>query len=385
MTSPRRRIAILGSTGSVGRSALEVVAGSPEAFEVVGIAARTNARLLIEQAYRFGVERVVLGEDTEAPDGPLAGITLERGADAISRMAADPSLDVVLNAISGAAGLRPAFAAAGAGARVAMANKESLVMAGGLLTALAKETGAELVPVDSEHSAVYRCLGATSRGEVRGITLTASGGPLRDLTSDEASRATVARVLDHPTWEMGPKVTVDSATLVNKALEVVEARWLFDLDLDDIDVVVHRESVVHSLVRLTDGSMLAHLGAPDMRVPIQYAISLPDPPAVSYGECDLSLIGALSFEPLDEARYPCFGLVLGAAREGGTAPTVAATADEVAVDAFLAGAIGLGGIARVIEAVRAGVAAVPASDLETVLAAESEARLKAAEVVAGLA
>lgn len=384
MTGSVKRIAVLGSTGSIGRSALDVVAASPGRFEVVGLAARRNARLLLEQASRFRVARVIL-TDSDIASGLSDSMPLEVGLDALTRLAADRDVDVVLNAVSGSAGLPPAFAAVSAGARMAIANKESLVAAGGLLKELATETGAEMIPVDSEHSAVYRCMRGMPRAEISGITLTASGGPLRDLAAGEAERATVGRVLEHPTWDMGPKVTVDSATLVNKALEVIEARWLFDIEFDRIDVVVHRESVVHSMVLLSDGSMMAHLGAPDMRVPIQYALSLPDAPAVEYEACDLAALGSLSFEELDESRYPCFGLVLGAAKTGGTAPAVAATADEVAVEAFLTGAIGFGDIARVIESTLNRVSVEPADCLDAVLEAECEARREAEEAVAGLA
>jgi 1-deoxy-D-xylulose-5-phosphate reductoisomerase len=275
----RRRIALLGSTGSIGRAVLEVAQAHPDAFEVVSLSAFRNVELVAEQARRFGVSRIVVGDEAGEPQGLPPAAAVERGAAALERLAADPDVDLVVNALVGAAGLRPTVASVRAGKRIALANKESLVMAGELIIADAAASGSEIVPIDSEHSSILRCLRGTAPGEVRGITLTASGGPLRDLSGDRVSDASIAQVLAHPTWSMGEKVTVDSATLVNKAMEVIEAHWLFGLPFDRIDVVVHRESIVHSLVRLADGSMLAHLGLPDMRIPIQYAMFYPDAPA----------------------------------------------------------------------------------------------------------
>ncbi len=380
--SKARRIVILGSTGSIGTGALSVVEAAPDDFDVVGLSAYRNTELLAEQAERFRADRVVFGDaDTTADVALPGGVEALSGAEGLDALASDPSVDVVVNALVGASGLGPAMAAVRAGHQLAIANKESLVAAGELITALATVTGSELVPVDSEHSAIFRCLRGVHHDEVEGITLTASGGPLRDAHASTLETATIEDVLKHPTWEMGAKVTVDSATMFNKGLEVLEAHWLFGLGFDRIEVVVHRESVVHSLVRLKDGSQLAHLGDPDMRVPIQYAMYYPDPPTVSFGGRTLSEFGALHFEPLEESRYPCFGLALEAGRRGGTAPAVAATADECAVDAFVTRRLPFGGIAAVIERTLERTSSGAAESLEAIRAAETEAAAVASELI----
>ncbi len=297
-----------------------------------------------------------------------------RGPAALEELAADPGVDLVVNALVGAAGLRPTVAALRAGKRLALANKESLVMAGEVVTRTAAETGAEIIPIDSEHSAIFRCLRAVVPGEVAGLVLTASGGSLRDLPVEEMSAARVHDVLAHPTWSMGAKVTVDSATLVNKAMEVIEARWLFGVPIEQIEIVVHRESFVHSFVRLKDGSLLAHLGEPDMRVPIQFALCHPDPAPLSFGQWRPDAPASLSFEAVDASRYPCLEIMLRAAREGGTAPAVAAGADEVAVEAFVSGAIRLTDIAGIIAETLSRVAAGPCDTLEAALDADARAR-----------
>ena len=392
-----RRIVILGSTGSIGTGALSVVEAAPADFDVVALSAHRNTGLLAEQATRFAANRVALGDlngdsersGTSATGVPARidpadmpdGVEILDGADGLEALASDPTVDVVINALVGAAGLGPALATVRAGHRLAIANKESLVAAGELLTALAAVTGSELVPIDSEHSAVFRCLRGVRHEEVAGITLTASGGPLRDAPVSKLATATVEDVLKHPTWEMGAKVTVDSATMFNKGLEVLEAHWLFGLDFDRIDVVVHRESVVHSLVRLRDGSQLAHLGDPDMRVPIQYAMYYPDPPTVSFGGRSLAEVGELHFAELDESRYPCFGLALEAGRRGGTAPAIAATADECAVEAFVAHRLPFGGIADVIEGALERTPSGAAESLGAIRAAEREAAAVASDLI----
>jgi len=373
VSTSRKRVAILGSTGSIGRGALAVVEAHPDSFEVVSLSARGNVELLASQAARFGVKRVALVDGSRRGDIPL-GIDVAVGPEALLEIASDPEADLVVNALVGAAGLAPTFAAIRAGKRLALANKESLVMAGSLVMREVARTGAALIPIDSEHSSLFRCLRGVPPAEVAAVVLTASGGPLRDVPESEIGAARVADVLRHPTWSMGEKVTVDSATLVNKAMEVVEARWLFDVPFDSIEVVIHRESIVHSLVRLTDGTFLAHLGVPDMRVPIQYAMFHPEPAGVSFGECAPERLGALHFEPLVHRRYPCFDLVLDAAKRGGTSPAIAATADEVAVAAFVKGEIPFGGIAGVIEETLRAVPGGAASDLDAVLTAEAAAR-----------
>ena len=384
MPSERKRLAVLGSTGSVGRGVLEVAAAHPHAFEIVSLSALKSIDLLARQAEAFGARRVAVGSDAADASFP-SGVDVLAGDEALEELARDPDVDLVVNALVGTSGLRPAVAAAVAGKRVALANKESLVAAGELITRTASDTGAEIIPVDSEHSSIFRCLRGVPRAGVEALILTASGGPLRDLEPAEASAASVEEVLSHPTWDMGEKVTVDSASLVNKAMEVVEAHWLFDMPFDRIEVVVHRESIVHSLVRLSDGSLLAHLCEPDMRVPIQYAMFYPDVPESAFVGGGPTELGPLHFEPVDATRYPCFGLIVEAGRTGGTAPAVAAVADEVAVSAFVSGAIGFGTIPAVIEAAISAVAPSPASDLGAILAAEAEARAAAEREVERLA
>jgi 1-deoxy-D-xylulose-5-phosphate reductoisomerase len=370
-----RRLTVLGSTGSIGRSTLDVVARIPGAFEVVGLSGETNGALLAEQAARFGAKRVAVGESTEAEFG--RGVRVLRGPAALEELASEPEADLVVNALVGASGLRPTVAALRSGKTVALANKESLVMAGEVVTRAAADAGAALVPIDSEHSAIFRCLRSSRSGEATGLVLTASGGALRDIPIERTRDATVDEVLRHPTWSMGAKITVDSATLVNKALEVIEARWLFGVPLDRIEVVIHRESIVHSLVRLSDGSFLAHLGEPDMRVPIQYALCHPDPGPVDFGRRGPGDLRHLSFEPVDARRYPCLEIVLAAAREGGTAPAIAAAADEVAVEAFVAGAVRFCDIERVLVETLSAVPSGPCASIGDALDADAGARAAA--------
>jgi 1-deoxy-D-xylulose-5-phosphate reductoisomerase len=383
LPSPRR-IAVLGSTGSIGRSVLSVVEANPDAFQVVSLSALSNVDLLTEQAEAFGARRVAVGEEASGRAKLPPGVEVGVGEPALTAMAADPEVDLVVNALVGTAGLPATAAAVRAGKRIAIANKESLVMAGDVITRLAAESGAELIPVDSEHSSIFRCMRGAARGEVRGVVLTASGGPLRDRPASELADARVESVLAHPTWDMGEKITVDSATLANKAMEVVEAKWLFGLPLDAIDVVIHRESIVHSLVRMSDGSLLAHLGPPDMRIPIQYALFYPDAPEADFSSGGPVDLGSLSFSDVEAGRYPSFELILGAARMGGSAPTVACVADEVAVSAFLIGSISFGDISTVIDRTLGAVTARPLHDLDSVMGAAAEARSCAEGVVAAL-
>lgn len=383
MPRERRRLAVLGSTGSVGQGVLEVAAAHPDAFEIVSLSALKSVELLASQAAEFGARRVAVGHAAPAGSFP-ARVEVLTGEGALEDLASDPNVDLVVNALVGASGLRPAVAAVRAGKRMALANKESLVAAGEFMTRLASETGSEIIPVDSEHSSIFRCLRGVARDEVEGLVLTASGGPLRDLPAARMASASVETVLSHPTWEMGEKVTIDSASLVNKAMEVIEAHWLFGVPFERIEVVVHRESIVHSLVRLSDGSLLAHMCEPDMRVPIQYAMFYPEAPGLAFVGAALPELGALHFEPVDSARYPCFELVVGAGRRGGTAPAVAAAADEVAVQAFAAGRVGFGAISSIIEAALSSVAQASAGDLEAVLSAAEAGRAAAELEVARL-
>ena len=344
MTTRSTNVAVLGSTGSIGRSTLEVIAASEGALRAVALSANCSTALLEQQARVFR-PRWIMVTDPEAARRhdwsslpPEVGLLV--GPESIPRVVSDPDVQVVLSAIVGSAGLQGTWAALEAGKTVALANKESLVMGGPLITRLAAEHNAQILPVDSEHSAVFQCLQAGRREEVRQVVLTASGGPLREYTLAQLASVTVEEALAHPTWDMGPKITIDSATLMNKALEIIEARWLFDLRPDQIGVVIHPQSIVHSLVEYIDGSVIAQLGLPDMKLPIQYALSWPRRwPGVAQ-KMDWSQAWQLEFEPPDWERFDALRLGLEVARVGGTAGAVLNAANETAVAAFLAGELG---------------------------------------------
>ena len=380
MEHVRTRVALLGSTGSIGRSVLDVVAAHPGRFELVAMTANRNTALLAEQVSRFGCPLVVVSD--EADTAPLpSGVRVRRGAGALADVAALPEADIVVNALVGMSGLAPAAAAIEAGKRLALANKESLVVAGGILTRRRAQTGAEIMPVDSEHSSLQRCLVGRAPGEVARLILTASGGALRNHSRSELARVTVEDVLNHPTWDMGPKVTVDSATLVNKAFEVIEARWLFGIPQERIDVVLHAQSLVHCFVRTTDGSLISHISDPDMRVPIQNALFAPDAPPTEISRRRAWELGRLDFEPVDTDRYPCFSHVLEAGRRGGTAPAIVAAADEVAVSAFVSGKIPFDRIRTVIATTSETVKPVETDSLDDIVRADTEARRAASAIV----
>jgi len=344
------RLAILGSTGSIGRQTLDVVRALKGRFNVVALAAGNNVTALEEQAREFKPRMVYCGREEEYLQGRIAdGAISGRWAD-MEEMASHPDVDLVVVATVGAAGLAPSLAAARAGKAIAIANKEALVMAGHILTAEARRHGAELRAVDSEHSAIWQCLWGESPESVERLVITASGGALRDVPDEELERVTAEEALRHPNWQMGKKITVDSATLLNKGLECIEAHWLFDVPLERIEVLLHRESIIHSLVEFRDGSVKAQLGVPDMRLPIQCALTYPERvPEANVPRLDLKMIGTLNFGIPDHARFPCLDLAMQAGKRGGTAPAVLAAADEVAVHHFLAGFIGFKDIARVIE------------------------------------
>ena len=384
-------IAILGSTGSIGRSALAVVDAHPDRLVVAGLAAGTSAERLAEQASRYRPAVVSMASpealaDLERhglPEATVAGC----GTAGLTAVATHPAADVVLCASSGTAALEAALAAIDAGKTIALANKEVLVMAGGLMMDAARRRGVSILPVDSEHNAIHQCLDRRPPAEVARLLLTASGGPFRDWPAERLRGVTPEQALRHPTWSMGPKITVDSATLMNKGLEVIEARWLFDVPPDRIDVVIHPQSIVHSLVELRDGSMLAQLGVTDMRLPIQYAFSYPERWAAPLPGLDLARSGDLAFEEPDHERFPCLGLAYRALSGGPGLPVVLNAANEVAVAAFLAGRLPFPGIAAVIEEVldagAAGPAAAPDS-LAGVRELDRWARERGAAEVAGI-
>jgi len=353
------RVAVLGSTGSIGRQALDVAARFPDRIRIVSLAANRSGGLLAEQAREFGVTELAVAEPSCAPcAGDLpAGAACATGAAAVVELAQLPETDLVLNALVGAAGLRASEAALRAGTRLALANKESLVVGGDLLMPLAGGADAtvtadtRLIPVDSEHSAIFQCLVGEPRSALARIWLTASGGPFRGRTRAQLEHVTRDEALAHPRWTMGPKITVDSATLMNKGLEAIEAHHLFGTPYDAIRIVVHQQSTVHSMVEFADGSVKAHLGATDMRVPIQYALSHPDRWDAPVVPADFVTLGRLDFEEPDSVTFRCLALALEAGRTGGTLPAAMNAANEVAVAAFLAGRLGFTGIDRVVEAV----------------------------------
>jgi 1-deoxy-D-xylulose-5-phosphate reductoisomerase len=373
-----RRILIVGSTGSIGTQALDVVERSGE-LEIAGLAAGSSWELLLEQAGRFGLDRLALADpDAAARAGEHAQVL--SGPEGLVELIVETDCDLVLNALVGSAGLGPTVAALGEGIDLALANKESLVVGGELVTALAEATGAQLIPVDSEHSALFQLLDGERPGTVDRLVLTASGGPFRGRTDLDA--VTVEEALAHPTWRMGGKITVDSATLMNKGLELIEAHHLFGVPYEAIDVVVHPQSIVHALVHLNDGASLAHLGYPDMRVPISYALHYPERADVPVPTLDLVELGSLAFEAPDEGTFACLRLAREAAQAGGTAPCVLNAANEVAVHAFLRGELSFTGIARVIESTLAELPARPVRHFSDLYEADGEARAVARGVAA---
>jgi len=378
-----KRLLILGSTGSIGTQALDVVTRAPEAFELVGLSAERSHEALVAQAREHGVRRIAVGDADAAARAAEAWTDGEvlAGPEGLVRLVAETGADLVLNAIVGSAGLGPTIVALTEGIDVALANKESLVVGGELVVALSEATGAQLIPVDSEHSALRQLIDGERPGTVDRLTLTASGGPFRGRTRAELAEVTVAAALRHPTWAMGGKITIDSATLMNKGLEVIEAHWLFGTPYERIDVVVHPQSVVHALVGLCDGATLAHLGHPDMRVPIAYALHHPDRVEVPVRTLDLAEVGALTFEPPDLDAFPCLRLARDAAAAGGTATCVLNAANEVAVHAFLDDRLDFMGIPAVIESTLERLPAARVHSFETLYRADGEARRLAAEAI----
>ena len=381
-----KRLAILGSTGSIGQSALAVVAAHPARLGVVALAAGDNAERLAEQARSFtpaivGIGTANAAERFRASVGALT-TDVVTGEDGLIAVATHPDVDIVICASSGTTALRAVLAAIDAGKTIALANKEVLVMAGELVMAAARRTGAPILPVDSEHNAIHQCLHARPLEEVRRLILTASGGPFRGWTHEELKGVSPALALKHPTWQMGRKITIDSATLMNKGLEVIEARWLFNVEADQIDVLVHPQSIVHSMVEFCDGSVIAQLGVTDMRLPIQYACSYPERWDAALPSLDLVKAGRLEFSHPDLDGFPCLRLAYQALRTGGTLPCVLNAANEIAVEAFLNGTLPFTGIAQVITQTMEAHRPLAVDTLDTVLEADRWARAHARAVTA---
>jgi 1-deoxy-D-xylulose-5-phosphate reductoisomerase len=384
-----RAISILGSTGSIGTQALDVIRRNPDRFRVVGLAAGASHDLLVGQIREFMPPLVAISDEQAAREltsrlGALRGVDILSGPDAAERLARDTDADLVLNAMVGAVGLGPSLAALQTGKMLALANKESLVIGGELIMDLVKGEPDRLIPVDSEHSALAQCLRGERREDLTRVLITASGGPFRGWTREELGKASVKEALAHPTWNMGPKITIDSATLMNKGLEVIEAHYLFELDYRSIDVVVHPESIIHGLAQFTDGSLMAQMAMPDMRLPIQLALAYPDRLGTGIKPLDLAKLKRLTFERLDEEAFPAVGLAYRAGRKGLTYPAALNAANEVAVMAFLAGRIRLIHIPEVVRAVLDEHQPAPVVSEVTLARADAWARSRAAEIIQSL-
>jgi 1-deoxy-D-xylulose-5-phosphate reductoisomerase len=381
-----KRLLILGSTGSIGTQALDVCARASERFELVGLSAERSWEALVEQARTHGVRRIALADEHAAAraseawtDGEVLG-----GAEGLVRLVVESGAELVLNALVGSAGLGPTVATLGEGIDLALANKESLVVGGELVSALAEATGAQIVPVDSEHTALHQLLAGQPPGAVERLTITASGGPFRGRTRAQLEGVTVEQALAHPTWAMGSMNTIGSATMMNKGLELMEAHHLFGVAYERIDVLVHPQSLVHGLIQLADGAMLAHLGPRDMRVAISYALHSGESVGLPIEPLDLAAVGTLTFEPVDLDAFPCLRLAREAALAGGTAPCILNAANEIAVHAFLAGRLPFTAIAETIERALSELPAEPVRAFESLYEADRAARTVAGEAVAAL-
>jgi 1-deoxy-D-xylulose-5-phosphate reductoisomerase len=380
----RKRVIILGSTGSIGCSALKVARDIPERMEVVGLAAARSGAALAAQAVEFGVKHVALTE--EAALGSLRGglpegVRVFAGEEGLVKLIEEVEADLVLIAIVGTAGLRPALAAIAAGCDLAIASKEVLVMAGEIVMEAARRKGVAVLPVDSEHNAIFQCLEGREAGEVSRLILTASGGPFRTWSKERIAEATLAEALKHPTWEMGRKITIDSATLFNKGLEMIEARWLFGVPMERVDVIVHPQSIIHSMVEFIDGSVLAQLSHSDMCFPIQYAVTWPQRVRNSLRPLDFAVLRQLDFEAARRADFPAIDLAVEAGTRGGTLPAIYNAANEVAVAAFVEGRLGFSGIWEVVARTMEAHEGEGGGSLEAILAADAWARVEASAIV----
>src|SRR3984957_2077656 len=380
-----KRLLILGSTGSIGTQALDIVARSEE-LELVGLSAERSWETLIEQARTHGVRRIALVDEDAAARAAEAWTDGEvlRGAEGLVRLVVESGADLVLNALVGSAGLGPTVATLGEGIDLALANKESLVVGGELVGALAEATGAQIIPVDSEHTALHQLIAGQPPGAVERLTITASGGPFRGRTREQVGGVTIEQALGAPTWAMGGKITIDSATLMNKGLEVTEAHHLFGTPFERIDVVVHPQSLIHGLAQMGDGAMRAHMGPPDMRIAISYALHGGESVALPIAPLDLAAVAQMTFEPVDVEAFPCLRLAREAARQGGTAPCILNAANEIAVHAFLEGRLRFLEIAEVIERTLSSLSSEPVHSFESLYEADRLARKLASEGVAEL-
>ena len=374
-----KKIAILGSTGSIGVNALRVIQANPEKYQVTALAAGKNIRLLLEQIKRFQPLAVAVIEETAANELKAQLTNSGRpeiffGTEGFIRLATMTEVDTIISAMAGAAGLLPTYSGIKAGRNIALANKETMVMAGSLVMAEARKHGVSILPIDSEHSAILQSLQGHPREDLRRVILTASGGPFRDLSLEEMSKVTPAQALNHPNWNMGAKVSIDSSTMMNKGLEAIEAKWLFDLKMDQISILIHSQSIVHSMVEYKDGSIISQMGVPDMIIPISFALSFPHHLKTRVPPLELEKIGTLSFEKPDMKRFRCLDLALQAAEIGGSMPAVLNGANEIAVESFLKGNIGFLDIPDLIEKTMASHEYHPFDSIETVMEVDRWAR-----------
>jgi len=381
-----KRIAILGSTGSIGRSALQVVEQFPDRLQVVALAAGRNIDLLAEQIHRFrprlaAVFDLQLAKDLTSRLQPGIEVEVVAGSQGYQQVASCAEAEMILSSMVGAAGLIPTLSAIRAGKDVALANKETLVMAGALVMGEVRRSQVELLPVDSEHNAIFQAMEGHRREDLKRILLTASGGPFLNMPKEQLESVTPTQALAHPNWAMGPKISIDSATLMNKGLEVIEAKWLFDVPVEKIDVHVHPQSIVHSMVEYVDGSVIAQMGIPDMRIPIAYALAYPERLELDLPRLDFFTVQTLTFQEPDLNRFPCLKLAFAACKAGGTMPAVLNAANEVAVQAFLDNRIPFSGIPRLVNQAMEEHALDPAAELEAILEADAWARRRTEEII----